>query len=194
MLQGGGGGAYRECCGCGALGGGYSGIFRGFPSQETTVAIAGGGGGGASSARGGAGGGLIGQQGSVSSSPAGEYAVSRNGDNGGGGGQKTGGADYAADYNHGRGMALKGGMSMATDDSGSGGGGYFGGSGGKSSSGGGGGGSSFVANIRSGTTEAGHERVCGAPEDLDRGGAGNGGKMNQDGSAGKVVIYLLCPA
>ena len=100
----------------GAGGGGYTGIFVGSVSQESSLIIAGGGGGGSGETSGGGGGGVTGVDGGWYTSSLGI---------GGGGSQSSGGG--GGDLDALDGSALQGGR--GSSESSGGGGGYYGGGG-----------------------------------------------------------------
>jgi hypothetical protein len=142
VLAKGNGGGYQNFRNVG-FGGGFSGIFNGFPTQDTALAIAGGGGGG--TARAGGGGGYT----------AGGNGTANGGNAGGGGGTQTAGGAGSGGIAE-SGFALTGGDGNGVNDfsAGSGGGGWFGGGGGRNGSGAGGG-SSFIDRLLNATFENG---------------------------------------
>lgn len=160
-----GGGGYVGALGYGGMGGGYSGIFDGIPSQGSTIAIAAGGGGGGSGSTsfiGGAGGGTT-------------------GGNGGGSGAGSGATQSAGGAGYGPGMPLAGGNCDSTDygGGGGGGGGYWGGgaggNGNPSDSAGGGGSSYWNTSIfLNGATTSG--------------GGAAGGPQDTNGSNGSITL------
>jgi len=188
-------------------GGGYSGIFLGSKSFATAIAIAGGGGGGAGNSgglKGGAGGGTTG------SDSAGGNSGNVWGASGGKGGTQTAGgaAGQGSSNSLYIGSQLQGGRGQPSGGygpGGGGGGGYYGGGGGYGyyttvASGGGGGGSGYTGGLSSninsvqGDSPDNNTGLPGNPNDVDRNGAGQGGKgINAAGSNGRIIISYTYP-
>lgn len=189
-------------------GGGYSGIFLGSKSFATAVAIAGGGGGGGAGNSGGLKGGAGG--GTTGSDSAGGGSGNYWGASGGKGGTQTAGGAAGQGSSNALyiGSQLQGGKGQPSGGygpGGGGGGGYYGGGGGygyyaQVASGGGGGGSGYTGGLSSninsvqGDSPDNNTGLPGNPNDVDRNGAGQGGKgINAAGSNGRIIISYTYP-
>lgn len=191
VYGGGGGSDGVDCCGRSALGGGYSGIFRGAADQANAIIVAGAGGGSSGFANDGApGGGLVG--GHYIGNDIWDFNQVSDGSNGGGGSQTQGGArgvqaDPTSITASGPGGPLQGGDFTGNTNPGAGGGGWFGGAGGTiwTNDGSGGGGSSYLGGLIQDSTA----RTMEGGMDWGHNGGGGGLSQHQEGIQGPGGPY-----
>ncbi|WP_415064362.1 Ig-like domain-containing protein [Bdellovibrio sp.] len=170
LVAGGGGGAgscylmYNNTC-TGGAGGGFSGVNGSMHNGTVYINLGFISGPGTISGYGGRGG-------TASAGGAGGVCTACSGNSGSAGSFGQGGAPYSG---------------VSVIPGGGGGGGYYGGGGGAGWSGGGGG-SSYVGGLTNSTTSAGSGSSAGNSADVDANGAGSGGTLNMQGTAGRVVI------